>query len=82
VGDIHPLPHSGYAGCRLDAVRSVAPTVNERSILLFLKFIDKGKYRRLEGKTWKTTTFSLRARPPSVGVADETAVPSKYKMLR
>jgi Siphovirus Gp157 len=38
----------------------------------------KGKYRRLEGKT---TTFSLRACPPSVEVADETAIPSEYKML-
>jgi Gp157 protein len=38
----------------------------------------KGKYRRLEGKT---TTFSLRACPPSVEVADETAIPSEYKVL-
>jgi Siphovirus Gp157 len=38
----------------------------------------KGKYRRLEGKT---TTFSLRACPPSVEVTDETAIPSEYKML-
>ena len=38
----------------------------------------KGKYRRLEGKT---TTFSLRACPPSVEVADESAIPSEYKML-
>ena len=33
----------------------------------------KGKYRRLEGKT---TTFSLRACPPSVEVTDESAIPS------
>jgi hypothetical protein len=38
----------------------------------------KGKYRRLEGKT---TTFSLRACPPSVEVADETAIPAEYKVL-
>ena len=38
----------------------------------------KGKYRRLEGKT---TTFSLRACPPSVEVADESAIPSQYKTL-
>jgi hypothetical protein len=38
----------------------------------------KGKYRRLEGKT---TTFSLRACPPSVEVTDETAIPSEYKIL-
>lgn len=37
-----------------------------------------GKYRRLEGKT---TTFSLRACPPSVEVADESAIPSEYKVL-
>jgi hypothetical protein len=37
-----------------------------------------GKYRRLEGKT---TTFSLRACPASVEVADETAIPSEYKVL-
>ena len=38
----------------------------------------KGKYRRLEGKT---TTFSLRACPPSVEVTDEPAIPSQYKTL-
>ena len=38
----------------------------------------KGRYRRLEGKT---TTFSLRACPPSVEVADESAIPSAYKVL-
>jgi Siphovirus Gp157 len=38
----------------------------------------KGKYRRLEGKT---TTFSLRACPPSVEVADESAIPAEYKLL-
>jgi hypothetical protein len=38
----------------------------------------KGKYRRLEGKT---TTFSLRACPPSVEVSDESAIPSEYKIL-
>jgi hypothetical protein len=37
-----------------------------------------GKYRRLEGTT---TTFSLRACPPSVEVADETAIPAEYKVL-
>ena len=35
----------------------------------------KGKYRRLEGKT---TTFSLRACPPSV---EESAIPAEYKLL-
>ena len=39
---------------------------------------DKGKYRRLEGKT---TTFSLRACPPSVEVTDESAIPANYKTL-
>jgi hypothetical protein len=38
----------------------------------------KGKYRRLEGKT---TTFSLRACPPSVEVMDESAIPAEYKTL-
>jgi len=38
----------------------------------------KGKYRALEGKT---TTFSLRACPPSVKVSDESAIPSEYKAL-
>ena len=38
----------------------------------------KGKYRVLEGKT---TTFSLRACPPSVEVSDESAIPSEYKAL-
>jgi hypothetical protein len=38
----------------------------------------KGKYRVLEGKT---TTFSVRACPPSVEVTDESAVPAQYKML-
>jgi len=38
----------------------------------------KGKYRRLEGQT---TTFSLRACPPSVEVADEAAIPAEYKVL-
>ena len=38
----------------------------------------KGKYRRLEGKT---TTFSLRACPPSVEVTDEGAIPSEFKVL-
>jgi hypothetical protein len=38
----------------------------------------KGEYRALEGKT---TTFSLRACPPSVEVTDESAVPSEYKTL-
>jgi len=38
----------------------------------------KGKCRRLEGKT---TTFSLRACPPSVEVVEERAVPSDYKVL-
>ena len=38
----------------------------------------KGKYRPLEGKT---TTFSLRACPPSVEVTDESAVPAEYKTL-
>ena len=39
---------------------------------------DKGKYRKLEGKT---TTFSLRACPPSVEVTDESAIPADYKTL-
>jgi Siphovirus Gp157 len=38
----------------------------------------KGKYRRLEGKT---TTFSLRACPPSVEVTDESTIPAEYKVL-
>ena len=38
----------------------------------------KGRYRKLEGKT---TTFSLRACPPSVEVTDESAIPAKYKTL-
>jgi hypothetical protein len=38
----------------------------------------KGKYRTLEGKT---TTFSLRACPPSVEISDESAVPADYKTL-
>jgi len=39
---------------------------------------DKGKYRRLEGKT---TTFSIRGCPPSVEITDESAIPSEYKTL-
>jgi hypothetical protein len=38
----------------------------------------KGKYPRLEGKT---TTFSLRACPPSVEVTDESAIPAEYRTL-
>jgi len=38
----------------------------------------KGKYRKLEGTT---TTFSVRACPPSVEITNETAIPSEYKML-
>ena len=38
----------------------------------------RGKYRKLEGKT---TTFSLRACPPSVEVTDESAIPGIYKTL-
>ena len=38
----------------------------------------KGRYRTLEGKT---TTFSLRGCPPSVEVADESAIPAEYKTL-
>jgi hypothetical protein len=38
----------------------------------------KGKYCRLEGKT---TTFSLRACPPSVEAIDELAIPAEYKTL-
>src|ERR1039458_8323157 len=40
--------------------------------------------RRLRKKTCrrqKTITFSLRACPPSVEVADESAIPSEYKVL-
>ena len=38
----------------------------------------KGRYRKLEGKT---TTFSLRACPPSVKVTDELAIPAEHKTL-
>lgn len=38
----------------------------------------KGRYRKLDGKT---TTFSLRACPPSVEVTDESSIPSEYKTL-
>jgi hypothetical protein len=38
----------------------------------------KGRYQKLEGKT---TTFSLRACPPSVEVTDESAIPSEHKAL-
>jgi Siphovirus Gp157 len=38
----------------------------------------KGKYRTLDGKT---TTFSLRACPPSVEATDESAIPAEYKTL-
>ena len=38
----------------------------------------KGKYRALEGRT---TTFSLRACPPSVDVTDEAALPAHFKTL-
>ena len=38
----------------------------------------KGKYRTLEGKT---TTFSLRACPPSVEVTTESVIPAEYKTL-
>jgi DNA repair exonuclease SbcCD ATPase subunit len=39
---------------------------------------DKGKFPKLEGKT---ATFSLRAKPPSVAIADENAVPTEFKSL-
>ena len=39
---------------------------------------EKGKYRKLEGKT---TTFSLRVCPPSVEVTEEAAIPAEYKTL-
>jgi hypothetical protein len=38
----------------------------------------KGKFGRLEGKT---TTFSIRACPPSVEAMDESAIPAEYKTL-
>ena len=38
----------------------------------------KGKHRTLEGKT---TTFSVRACPPSVEVTDEAAIPTEYRTL-
>lgn len=38
----------------------------------------KGRYRKLEGTT---TTFSLRACPPSVEVTDESSISSEYKTL-
>lgn len=38
----------------------------------------KGRYRKLEGTT---TTFTLRACPPSVEVTDESIIPSEYKTL-
>jgi len=38
----------------------------------------KGRYRTLEGKT---TTFGLRACPPSVEATDESAIPAEYKTL-
>jgi hypothetical protein len=38
----------------------------------------KGRYRKLEGRT---TTFSLRACPPSVEVTDEPAIPPEHKTL-
>jgi hypothetical protein len=37
-----------------------------------------GKYRRPDGKT---TTFSLRACPPSVEIGDEAAIPLEFKVL-
>src|SRR5579875_2943559 len=47
-----------------------------QNVLESLGVDDKGKPRRLEGKT---VTFSLRAKPASVDVTDEAAVPSRYK---
>ncbi|HEV3331002.1 MAG TPA: siphovirus Gp157 family protein [Bryobacteraceae bacterium] len=38
----------------------------------------KGKYRMLEGKT---TTFTLRACPPSVEVTTESVIPAEYKTV-
>jgi hypothetical protein len=38
----------------------------------------KGRYQKLEGKT---TTFSIRACPPSVEVTDEAAIPAEYKTV-
>lgn len=38
----------------------------------------KGKTKRLEGKT---ITFSLRAKPASIELADEGAVPAEYKTI-
>jgi phage host-nuclease inhibitor protein Gam len=39
---------------------------------------EKGRYRKLEGKT---CVFSLRACPPSVEVRDEATIPAEYKTL-
>jgi phage host-nuclease inhibitor protein Gam len=39
---------------------------------------EKGRYRKLEGKT---CVFSVRACPPSVEVRDEAAIPAEYKTL-
>ena len=77
----------GFARFEIDRLRQRKATC-ERALARLENYVigtienlgtdGKGKYRRLEGKT---TTFSLRACPPSVEVGDETAIPSEYKML-
>ena len=77
----------GFARFEIDRLRQRKATC-ERALARLENYVietienlgtdSKGRYRRLEGQT---TTFSVRACPPSVEVPDESALPSKYKVL-
>src|ERR1035441_9752130 len=77
----------GFARYEIDRLRQRKATC-ERALARLENYVigtieglgtdSKGKYPRLEGKT---TTFSLRACPPSVEVTDESAIPAEYRML-
>jgi hypothetical protein len=77
----------GFARYEIDRLRQRKATC-ERALARLENYVigtieglgtdSKRKYPRLEGKT---TTFSLRACPPSVEVTDESAIPAEYRML-
>ena len=77
----------GFARFEIDRLRQRKATC-ERALARLENYVigtieglgtdSKGKYPGLEGKT---TTFSLRACPPSVEVTDESAIPAEYRML-
>ncbi|CAB4130476.1 Siphovirus Gp157 [uncultured Caudovirales phage] len=69
---------------RLQALKKAYVTTQERVEAYIVRTIqdigkdDKGKFRKLEGKT---TVLSIRPCPVSVEVKDEAAVPDRFKTL-